>query len=475
MPKIEKNLKKYRTSLNMSQEYIAEKLFVTRQTVSSWENGRTQPDIETLCRLAEIFGISVEDIIYGEKRFTTQEDKELSSRRNLITAFSVIASVLVAVGTSLIFFTYWETMHTAYKTIFGFIPMLASQALALFTYLKKRESVLWCECTSVAWCTGIMCTIALMDNIFQMPTDFADCVFIDSLLILPIVFIFDAVSPLFVYFASVTAYNIASIGRTTEIINISASILLFAAGLAYIILNRKSTHGKHIFTRWIALITGGFLYFSVLMILDLPEITVYGALTALFIIIGTIDRNFSFTSPFAPLNVLSTAAMALFSSIMLNPDILYSSEKNKLAGIITLVITVMAVAAAAIVRRNVIFCDRIRTIYFAASAVMLLSQMMCIFLYRTDYHVFAYLPVVVSSLVIAFALIADGILKRKLYIFNIGLLLIIGLLCVVIVQFVDISLPGAGVLLLIFGSILFATNVFITKKIKPKKEESAHE
>lgn len=475
MSKVAKNIKKFRNTINMSQEEVAKSLFVTRQTISGWENGRTQPDIDTLCKLAELFNVSVEDLIYGEKRFTTQEEKEQASKRNLITAFSVIASVLVAVGASLIFFNYWETMHTAYKTIFGFIPLLATQALALYTFIRKRESVLWRECVSVAWCTGIMCTIALMDNIFQMQTDFADCVFIDSLLILPIVFIFDAVSPLFVYFASVTAYNIVSIGRSTEIINISSSILLFAAGLAYIILNRKSTHGKHIFTRWVALITGGFLYFSVLMILDLPEITVYGALTALFIIIGTIDRSFSFASPFAPLNVLSTAAMALFSSIMLNPDILYSSERNKLAGIITLVITVMAVVAAAIVRRKIIFTDKIRTIYFAASAVMLLSQMMCIFLYRTDYHIFAYLPVVVSSLVIAFALIADGILKRKLFVFNIGLLLIIGLLCVVIVQFVDISLPGAGILLLFFGSILFATNVFITKKIKPKKEDADNE
>lgn len=475
MPKIAKNIKKYRTSLNMSQEFIAEKLYVTRQTVSSWENGRTRPDIDTLCRLAEIFGISVEDIIYGAKRFITQEEKELSSRRNLITAFSVIASVLVAVGASLIFFTYWDTMHTLLKTIFAFIPMLASQALALFTYLKKRDSVLWRECVSVAWCTGIMCTIALMDNIFQMPTDFEDCVFIDALLILPIVFIFDAVSPLFVYFTSVTVYNMYSIGLTSEIISLSASILLFAAGLVYVILNRKSTNGKHVFTRWVALIAGGFLYYSALEIFNMPEITVYGALTAFFIILGTIDRSFSFSSPFAPLNILSTAAMALFSAIILNPDIIYSSEKNIKAGIAVLIISAIAVTAAAIIKGKVIFCDKIRAIYFSASSVLLLSQIICIFLNKTDYYIFAYLPVVVASLVIAFTLIADGILKRKLYIFNIGLLLIIGLLLVVILKFIDISLPGAGVLLLIFGSILFATNVFITKKIKPKKEESAHE
>lgn len=43
---------------------MAEKLNVTRQTVSSWETGRTQPDVDMLTMLAEIFEITVEDLIY---------------------------------------------------------------------------------------------------------------------------------------------------------------------------------------------------------------------------------------------------------------------------------------------------------------------------------------------------------------------------------------------------------------------------
>ena len=41
---------------------------VTRQAVSNWENAKTQPDLDTLFRLSQIFGISVEELIYGEKR-----------------------------------------------------------------------------------------------------------------------------------------------------------------------------------------------------------------------------------------------------------------------------------------------------------------------------------------------------------------------------------------------------------------------
>ena len=54
-----------RTKRGLSQEELAEKVFVTRQAVSNWETGKTQPDIETLTKIAEYFDVSVEYLIYG--------------------------------------------------------------------------------------------------------------------------------------------------------------------------------------------------------------------------------------------------------------------------------------------------------------------------------------------------------------------------------------------------------------------------
>ena len=62
------SIKKLRKEKKMTQDELAEKLCVTRQAVSNWEMGKTQPDIETLTRLAEIFGVSVERIIYGKEK-----------------------------------------------------------------------------------------------------------------------------------------------------------------------------------------------------------------------------------------------------------------------------------------------------------------------------------------------------------------------------------------------------------------------
>ena len=65
---VSNSIKKLREEKGMTQAELAEELNVTRQAVSNWETGRTQPDIETLTRLAEVFDVSVERIIYGSER-----------------------------------------------------------------------------------------------------------------------------------------------------------------------------------------------------------------------------------------------------------------------------------------------------------------------------------------------------------------------------------------------------------------------
>ena len=52
----------------MTQDELAEKLNVTRQAVSNWENEKTQPDIETLNSISETLDVSVEELIYGQAR-----------------------------------------------------------------------------------------------------------------------------------------------------------------------------------------------------------------------------------------------------------------------------------------------------------------------------------------------------------------------------------------------------------------------
>lgn len=65
MRDIAKNIRDLRQSKSMTQDTLAEKLYVTRQTVSNYETGRTRPDVEMVIRIAEILETDANTILYG--------------------------------------------------------------------------------------------------------------------------------------------------------------------------------------------------------------------------------------------------------------------------------------------------------------------------------------------------------------------------------------------------------------------------
>ena len=65
MRDIGKNIKDLRSNANLTQEDLAEKLFVTRQTVSNYENGKSRPDVDMIVRIGEILNADANTVIYG--------------------------------------------------------------------------------------------------------------------------------------------------------------------------------------------------------------------------------------------------------------------------------------------------------------------------------------------------------------------------------------------------------------------------
>ena len=63
---IGKQIRKYRTELKLSQDDLANKVYVTRQTISNWENDRNYPDIRSLVLLSNVFGISLDILVKGD-------------------------------------------------------------------------------------------------------------------------------------------------------------------------------------------------------------------------------------------------------------------------------------------------------------------------------------------------------------------------------------------------------------------------
>lgn len=65
---------------DLSQEELAEKLGVSRQAVSKWERGEASPDTDNLIALAKIYGLSLDEIIYGERNETDERSDEKSEK-----------------------------------------------------------------------------------------------------------------------------------------------------------------------------------------------------------------------------------------------------------------------------------------------------------------------------------------------------------------------------------------------------------
>lgn len=96
-----KQIKRYRGELGLSQEMLAEKIYVSRQTVSNWENDKNYPDINSLLRLSEVFQVSVDILIKGDvekmKEEIRQEDRQQFERDSNIFAALMLATLLTPI------------------------------------------------------------------------------------------------------------------------------------------------------------------------------------------------------------------------------------------------------------------------------------------------------------------------------------------------------------------------------------------
>lgn len=95
-------LLEYRTKSNMSQDTLAEKLGVTRQTISKWETDQSTPDFNKILPLCEVYGITTDELIKGEKKEQTidSDSKTYVEKRNKQKATVISTSVfLYCVGT----------------------------------------------------------------------------------------------------------------------------------------------------------------------------------------------------------------------------------------------------------------------------------------------------------------------------------------------------------------------------------------
>ena len=111
--KFGENLKEIRKKHKMSQEALAEKMSVTRQSVSKWENGESYPEMNKILKLCEIFNCQLNDLVHAEitdlnflddnivkktGKFNVKKREEMNALCNIISLIGKIGAIVLKVA-----------------------------------------------------------------------------------------------------------------------------------------------------------------------------------------------------------------------------------------------------------------------------------------------------------------------------------------------------------------------------------------
>lgn len=95
--KIGKRIREYRKIYNLSQEQLADKIFVSCQTVSNWENDKTYPDIQIIVSLSILFNVSLDELIREDlEEIKMKISNNKANKRADIYSLIMISSTMLA-------------------------------------------------------------------------------------------------------------------------------------------------------------------------------------------------------------------------------------------------------------------------------------------------------------------------------------------------------------------------------------------
>lgn len=142
-----KRIRDERTGAGMSQDDLAARVYVSRQTISSWENDKTYPDVQSLILLSEIFGVTVDSLIKGDVETMTETiDTEVRTMKRLsYVMLGFLALMLLAVVWICVQTFAWD--WPIEQTVPTFVLALVLWGIAMFAAcwidrIKRRHDLI---------------------------------------------------------------------------------------------------------------------------------------------------------------------------------------------------------------------------------------------------------------------------------------------------------------------------------------------
>ena len=137
---ISERLKEARQNIGMTQDQVAEKIMVSRVTISNWENGKSLPDVVSLISLSDLYSISLDDLLKGDSKMTEKvkkDAKDANNNKRLIrgTAILVIAILLVYAVSTVVGGAFKDFCESAIWWV-----LIAIGIASAMTYFSQLES-----------------------------------------------------------------------------------------------------------------------------------------------------------------------------------------------------------------------------------------------------------------------------------------------------------------------------------------------
>ncbi len=152
---VAKNLVELRTKAGFTQLELAEKINYTDKAVSKWERGEAMPDLRVLVKIADIYNITVDDIVSPHTERKIKPKMNTGKKRLLITMLSVGLVLFIATLVFMIFFFIPATEKYAYL-VFICAPFVCSIPLIVFSAKWGNWITDTLACSLLVWSLAII-------------------------------------------------------------------------------------------------------------------------------------------------------------------------------------------------------------------------------------------------------------------------------------------------------------------------------
>ena len=138
-------IRRYRSERGMSQDDLAGRIFVSRQTISNWENDRTYPGVQNLLLLSNLFDVTIDQLIKGDLDTMEQAlDKDVRSMKILnMILYGLAAAIFIVDGLVLYGVAVAKREWPWLLSLMGFLALLVLLGLiiGLEGNIKRRNNI----------------------------------------------------------------------------------------------------------------------------------------------------------------------------------------------------------------------------------------------------------------------------------------------------------------------------------------------